>query len=166
MAKCDFCGTTVLFGGKRDGDFRFCNEKCQQEGALLTVAAQVPDDVLNRHTIEVHAGNCPKCSGRGPVDVHTIHKIWSAFLLTSWSSRPQISCRSCGIKSRLGGAFFSLLFGWWGFPWGVIMTQVQVIRNLVGMLDGSDPSRPSEQLSNVLRINLAAQMVEQAGTDY
>jgi len=46
------------------------------------------------------------------------------------------------------------------------MTPVQVIRNLAGMLGESDPSRPSEQLSNVLRINLAAQMVERDGIDY
>lgn len=28
MAKCGYCGTTILFGGKKDGDLRFCNDEC------------------------------------------------------------------------------------------------------------------------------------------
>jgi hypothetical protein len=28
----------------------------------------------------------------------------------------RVCCRSCAVKSQLGGALFSLAFGWWGFP--------------------------------------------------
>lgn len=27
MTSCAYCGTTILFGGKRINDLRFCNEK-------------------------------------------------------------------------------------------------------------------------------------------
>ncbi len=161
MTKCNYCGTRILFGGKHDGDLRFCNNECHQKGRLLAVANQIPTHIVQQHINEMRMGNCPKCHGRGPNDVHISYKVWSAFLLTSWSSKPQICCRSCGMKSQLSGALFSLLFGWWGFPWGIIMTPIQIIRNIIGILHEPDPVRPSAQLENLLRINLAAHLGEQ-----
>ena len=117
MAQCGYCGTTILFGGVRDGAYRFCNNKCHQNAYVLRVAQAVPADVLERQTEEVFRGNCPKCRGLGPVDIHKVHRVWSALLLTSWSSSQQVSCRSCATKSQLGGALFSLGLGWCGaFP--------------------------------------------------
>ena len=115
MARCDYCGSTILLGGARSGDLRFCNAKCQQNGQMLVASRQIPQDVVEKHLWEIHQGACPVCQGRGPIDVHTSHKVWSALLLTSWSSQPQVSCRSCGVKASFriscsrscsaGGAF-------------------------------------------------------------
>src|SRR5690349_12558087 len=102
MTKCDYCGTRILLGGVRDGALRFCNQKCHQNGILLSFTNQVPPEILQKHVQEVHEGSCPRCGGRGPVDVHTSYRVWSIILLTTWSSRPKISCRSCGIKTQLG----------------------------------------------------------------
>src|SRR5262249_42160585 len=77
-------------------------------------------------------------------------------VLTSWVSRPQISCRSCGMKSQAGGALFSLVLGWWGFPWGLVMTPVQVGRDIAGLAKGPDPMKPSPQLEKMVRMNMAA----------
>ena len=66
--------------------------------------------------------------------------------MTSWSSKPHICCRSCGNKTRMGAALFSLLFGWWGVPWGFIMTPVQVVKNVAGIMRGSDHPGPSDEL--------------------
>ena len=156
MGKCDYCGATILFGGVKDGNYRFCNDKCHQRGYVVTVAGQIPDEVVRKAALEIHSGFCPRCGGRGPVDVHMIHKIWSAFLMTSWSSTPQISCRSCGVKGILGGTAFSFFLGWWGVPWGFIMTPVQVSRNVYGLLKGNEHvSRPSEQLEKLVRMDIA-----------
>ena len=42
----------------------------------------------------------------------------------------------------------SLLFGWWGLPWGVILTPVTVLTNLTGgrptRITGADPSPTSD----------------------
>ncbi len=160
MAQCDYCGTTILFGGVRDGAFRFCNNKCHENAYVLRVAQHVPPDVLDREVEEVFRGNCPKCRGLGPVDVHKVHRVWSAFVLTSWRSSQQVSCRSCGVKSQLGGALFSLLLGWWGIPWGLILTPVQITRNIVGMCAGLDPSRPSDSLRKLVQVSLGAKMIQ------
>jgi DNA-directed RNA polymerase subunit RPC12/RpoP len=160
MAKCDYCGSTILFGGKRDANGRFCNQKCQGRGALLAISKQVPDATVREVVWKTHQGTCPKCGGAGPVDVHVTHKIWSAVFLTSWKSTPQISCRSCGVKSQWAGVGSSLFLGWWGFPWGLILTPVQIGRNLVGMSRSADASAPSPQLEKAVRMQIAAQAVQ------
>lgn len=155
MASCGYCGTTILFGGTRDGELRFCNAECQQKGIVVTVAQEVPDTLVAEQVWKVHQGLCPKCGGSGPVDVYTSHRVWSALIMTSWSSRPHVVCRRCGSKARLGDAAFSLALGWWGFPWGLVMTPVQVFRNVAGLLNTTDPSGPSPQLAHIVRLHIA-----------
>lgn len=161
MTRCDYCGTTILFGGKRDANGRFCNAKCQASGGLLALSRQLPEAAVQEQVWKVHQGLCPKCQGTGPVDVHVSYKVWSALFMTSWSSTPAISCRSCGVKSQLQGAAFSLVLGWWGIPWGLILTPVQIGRNLFGIMRPSDPSKPSAQFERILRMNIAANAMQQ-----
>ena len=156
MSKCDYCGTTIIFGGTRDGGLRYCSSRCQQSGMLSRVTLAVPDAELQRELWSVHQGPCPKCGGSGPIDVHVSHRVWSALVVTSWASRPQLSCRSCGIKSKLGDTAFSAVLGWWGLPWGLVMTPVQVGRNLFGLMRSSDSTRPSQQLEKLVRMQLVA----------
>ena len=156
MARCDYCGSRILFGGARDGDLRFCNARCQQTGTLLKISRQIPDDVIQKRLWEVHQGRCPVCQGNGPVDVHTSHQVWSALVVTTWKSQPRISCRRCGIKSQVQGLLISLVAGWWGFPWGLIFTPVQIVRNLGGLFNGPEPMKPSAQLEKLVRMNVAS----------
>lgn len=160
MAKCDSCGTTILFGGVRQGEWRFCNEQCRQQGFLLTLADQVPQDLIDEHARHTHEGECPKCQGPGPVDVHTSHRVWSALVVTSWNSRPEVCCQSCGTKAKLGGAFSSLFLGWWGFPWGILATPIQIARNLGGLASSPDPTTPSPKLRHLIKLHLAAQLAD------
>jgi hypothetical protein len=62
------------------------------------------------------------------------------------------------------GALFSLLAGWWGFPWGLILTPVQVIRNVVGMSRAYDPYNPSPQLEASVRLSLGARLLARQQT--
>jgi hypothetical protein len=70
-----------------------------------------------------------------------------------------VVCRPCGVKSQLGNAALSLLTGWWGIPWGLIMTPIQVTRNIVGMC--SNPPHPTAQLKRIISLNMAAQIATQ-----
>lgn len=155
MARCDYCNSYIIFGGKKQGGRTFCNDNCLKEGYLVIAADRLPQHAVDIAIDEVHQGECPKCNGAGPVDVHVAHTVWSALYLTSWKSTPHLCCRPCGRKQQLGGMFFSGLLGWWGFPWGLIMAPVQVVRNISGMFGGPDPEVPSEQLETLVRIDLA-----------
>jgi hypothetical protein len=103
----------------------------------------------------------PRCSGGGPVDVHTTHEVWSAVVLTSWKSIPALSCKSCGVKRQIGALAFSGFLGWWGFPFGLILTPIQVVRNLVGMLGGPRRDQPSQLLVDTVTRYLAAEFAAQ-----
>jgi hypothetical protein len=157
MAKCAFCGSTILMGGVQAGGLRFCNKKCHRNAAILSGAKQVPADLVDKKLQEIWNGVCPKCLGAGPVDVHRTHEVWSALVLTRWSTHQQISCRSCATKRQLSGSAFSLFAGWWGFPWGLVMTPVQITRNIMAMSSGPDKSRPSEDLRKLVLVELGAQ---------
>lgn len=162
MKKCGYCGSTVIIGGVNAGGERFCNNKCASGGAILRLAQQVPPEVVDRQVEEVFHSNCPQCGGVGPVDVYKVHRVWSALVLTRWTTTTRICCRSCATKSQSGGAVFSLIFGWWGFPWGLVLTPVQIIRNILGIWCRADSSRPSEDLRRVVLVELGRKHLPQA----
>jgi len=162
MAKCAFCSSTVLFGGVKEEGQRFCNEDCYRNGVTMAVSHELPADEVRNAVAQVHGGPCPRCEGSGPIDVTTTYKIWSLVLMSSWRSDPEICCRSCGRKSQAWGLFSSLLLGWWGFPWGLIMTPVQVFRNAAGLFRDYDPYTPSEELESSVRLIIAADLIADA----
>jgi hypothetical protein len=157
MARCGYCDSTILFGGVRGAGARYCNERCRDAGGVLAASLKVPDDVVRQQAWAVHRGPCPKCRGRGPVDVHVSYWVWSAVILTRWGSTPVVCCRSCARKSQLANIGFSLLFGWWGFPWGLCLTPVQILRNVVGLVGGPDDGQPSPHLAKLVRAGIARQ---------
>lgn len=161
MAACSACNTTILFGGVTDGPDRYCNAECHGRGYLVSVARQIPADFLREQTDSVYRGMCPKCSGPGPVEVHKSYQVWSALLLTSWRTNSHISCRSCGVKAQAGDLLFSLLVGWWGFPWGFVITPVQIARNLNALLRSRPSEAPSAELQQIVGITLAANALEE-----
>jgi len=158
MATCPYCNSMIVFGGVRDGDLRFCNQKCHQAGALIRLARTVSADDVRKRVDAVHQGACPKCQRVGSVDVHTSHSVWSALIMTTWKSTPQVSCLSCGKKAKLKATLSSLFLGWWGFPWGLVWTPVQIGRNLWGLTQSPSSFAPSEQLERIVRLSMAAEL--------
>jgi len=162
MARCAACNSTILFGGKRDANGRFCNQTCQARGELLAAAKDIPDAIVREQVWQIHQGTCPKCGGAGPVDVHVTHRVWSAVFLTSWKSTPEISCCSCGRKGQWVGVASSALLGWWGFPWGVVFTPIQIAKNLAAIARPADASTPSPQLEKMVRMKMAGNVVSRS----
>lgn len=162
MAQCAQCGETILFGGVSENDQRFCDDNCREQSQLMNAGMQVSEEEIAEIVWSVHGGPCPRCGGPGPVDVYTSHLVISVILVTSSRSRPQISCRSCGIKAKLGGALLSGVLGWWGIPWGVLFTPLYIIRNLVGIFFSPDPTQPSTKLERLVILSIGKQIQEGA----
>jgi len=156
MAKCAKCGATILFGGERDGDRRYCRAECLQNRLIADASKHLPEDVLERQVEAVHQGPCPNCGGPGPVDVHTSHRVLSFLVATSWSSRPQLCCRRCGVKAKLADAAYCAALGWWGVPWGLLATPIQIGRNFIGMATRPDPNAPSADLRRHVKLMIGA----------
>jgi len=159
MHKCDQCGATILFGGMRQSSYRFCKQQCRDKAVFLIAATELPETFIAEKTRELHDGVCPRCHGRGPIDVHTSHSVWSAIVMTSWRSTRDVCCQSCGTTAKLRALAASALFGWWGFPWGLLITPVQILRNIYGLFVAPDPAVPSASLSDVVRRQLAEQLI-------
>jgi hypothetical protein len=72
-------------------------------------------------------------------------------------------CGFCGTSILFGGQqagelrFVCLLVGWWGFPWGLIITPVQIGRNLAGMMRSPEDKTPPPALERIVRTTLVAQ---------
>lgn len=159
--RCAYCATPILFGGKKQGNLRFCNDECKQQGIRVAVSHQVDDRIVKDRVLEIFNGACPGCRGPGPIDVHTSYRVWSAIVMTSWSNRPVISCAGCGKRANIRAAASSVLLGWWGFPWGIIMTPVQVSRNIVRLMRLA-PDTPSSQLELLVRLHVAEEVLADA----
>lgn len=157
MAKCEQCSTSIIFGGVYEDGDRFCNQRCARNYQVVKKSLGLPAEFVRQQVSEVHQGACPKCLGQGPVDVHYAYQVWSALVLTSWENKPLVSCRKCARNKQIGASFFSLFLGWWGFPWGIIMTPVQIGRNITAMAGGPNPNQPSKNLEKLVRMNLATQ---------
>ncbi len=158
MPKCSYCNSLIIIGGVRDGNLRFCDETCQHEGALLTVAQLLPDVYVKKQVTAIHEGPCPKCQSSGPTDVHTSHTVWSALVVTTWKSLPQVSCVSCGNKAKIKATLSSVILGWWGIPWGLIFTPIQITKNLWGLVRSQPSFTPSAQLEKFVRLEMAAEL--------
>lgn len=160
MANCDHCGCGIPFGGTRDGEFRYCNFQCHESSNLYQVGSKLPDELVKRHLTELHQGRCPKCNGPGPVDIHKSYIIWSVIVMTFIRSRTEVCCQRCGFKSKFRRLLFSGIAGWWCFPFGWILTPVQIYRNLASMITPPEMTRPSSELRMFVVRNLAIQEIE------
>ncbi len=76
---------------------------------------------------------CCKCGGNDRVAMRRYYYA-ASFVVVSYLHpiAPQLICHGCRIKSGLGYAVVSLVFGWLGFPWGPIFTMRAVYRNCCG----------------------------------
>jgi hypothetical protein len=160
MASCATCNTTILFGGVRDGARRYCNQSCYQKDEFVRFAAKIPAATVLQTADQVYRGRCPSCQGTGPVEYHVSHRVWSLLVVTQWVDRPTVCCRRCANRRKLADALFCAVAGWWGFPWGLVLTPVRIVKNLAG-LRWSDAvmSRPSNELLGHVRMTLAANAI-------
>jgi hypothetical protein len=158
MAQCSACNTTILFGGVRAGADRYCNANCHARGALLR-SSTLPAEAVRAEVDAVFHGRCPKCGGAGPVDVHQSFRVVSMVIMTQWKTTPLICCRGCGRKAQAGDLVLSLVAGWWGLPWGLLMTPIQIGRNIAAMVR-AEPQQPSPDLERAVRIVLATRAAQ------
>ena len=159
---CPTCGVSVLFGGVKDGSKRYCSKKCYAADEVNRRAEQIPADAVIAQANKIRDGRCPACQGTGPVDVHKSYFIYSVLVYTSYRTNEHIVCRSCARKRQLTDMLSSALLGWWGIPFGIILTPVQIIKNAIALFSNPGQSGPTELLAQRTRQLLAAQHMETA----
>jgi hypothetical protein len=157
MATCDYCGQTYRGWAIKDGQYRFCNTQCRKQGQVLKLLDNVALKDLDDYIARAHAGPCPTCYRPNPVDAHPSYWVYSLIVYTRWSKSFEIQCHACARKRQLKDPVFCLACGWWGIPFGFIITPVQLIANLLAMLPKNVPSERFRQMS---KLHLALQLAQ------
>jgi predicted house-cleaning noncanonical NTP pyrophosphatase (MazG superfamily) len=158
--ECDFCGNSARFSKVIDAGQRFCSTTCLQNARLLEISEDIPDEEIEKYAYNLKNGECPKCHKiLSKVEVRKFYNVWSAVIFTRWTKQTHVCCKSCGREKNVWSIIFCLLFGWWGIPWGLFATPIQIISNAVEIFNSrnDDPS-PSDELLQVARIKLASNL--------
>lgn len=133
-------------------------EVALQSDLWLAVSQQIPADIVRERVRSVFNGACPKCAGPGPIALHSSHRVVSALFVTSWKTQTALACKTCGNKARIRDGLVSLGLGWWGLV-GLVMTPVQIVRNIRSFWFESDANQPSQALENLVRREMAEDLV-------
>jgi hypothetical protein len=156
MATCASCGNSILWGGVNQSGRRYCGPKCCSQDELGRLASSIPEQAVKIEAKKIRNGLCPVCSRRGEeIELRKSYKAISYLIMTSWGAYPIISCSSCHRKKVFGHFLLTFFFGWWGLPWGLIITPVQLIRNICAFATDTKTSEPSKELCSAVRIMMA-----------
>lgn len=116
----------------------------------------ISDEVVLEQAMSIRRGACPQCRKSGSVvDMRTEHWVWSAIFFTKYGRRTALSCRECGHRRNLQALGKCVLLGWWGFPFGLLITPYKIVANLGEMLR-KERDEPSDALRDSVRARLAS----------
>ncbi|MGU3781259.1 hypothetical protein [Burkholderia metallica] len=162
MAECSHCGRTFLTGGRSIDGRRYCRAACVRAHPVVVEAERVSDEQVWEVVHDWRYGPCPICRRDDrPVDVHTSHRIVSLLFVTRWATRHHVCCRRCGRRQQTVALLASAAFGWWALPWGLVLTPIQLARNVLG-LAARDPQVATRQFEQLVRRKLAARRLRRA----
>ena len=157
MANCGNCGKHFFISGADGEDgTKFCDERCQMEHQLQPYIDRISVADLDQEVQRLQDSKCPECNGPGPLEVWHSHSIWSALVLTRWVNQSHFCCKSCARTHQWQGLAISTLLGWWGFPWGVIMTPVQIVRGLNAVFTGFPEGDATPEFIRQAQLTLGA----------
>lgn len=162
MKKCSSCGAKLLFGGMKADGLNFCHKQCHANWSWVPYVASVPKELAREQAVAIHRGACPRCKGLGPVDIHQSYRVTSLIVVTEWITREHICCQLCARKSQIRDVVFCVLFGWWGFPWGLVRTPEYVYKNIRETFRDMDLHEPSQALIDRATMLLAQELGKQA----
>lgn len=149
MARCGNCGTIVLFGGHSWNEIPFCREECRQAAITASYAEDIPNDIVMLQAMTLRDGDCPICGHPGPNDFHSAWSVISLVIFTFHSKKQIFGCNWCGFFHKLRYTVSTGLLGWWGFPWGFLITPLLEIANLLAFARGVPADGPSEELKEM-----------------
>lgn len=159
---CPTCGNSILFGGIKDGKKKYCSKRCYEADEINRVATTIPENDVEALAQNIHKGHCPKCNGTGPIDIHKSYSVYSILIYTKWQTNEHLLCKKCASKQQATDLVGSLLLGWWGIPFGLIVTPIIILMNTVAMFQDPGIKGPTKALNHRSRSILANREMEKA----
>lgn len=143
---CPTCGLSVLFGGVKDGTRKYCSKTCYEADEIGRIAQALPLKDVEETARKIHSGVCPKCQGPGPIDVHISYSVYSFLIETVHKTHRHVLCKRCAVKQQAVDFIGSLFLGWWGFPFGLIVTPIVLLLNIIMMFRSPGRNGPTKKL--------------------
>lgn len=165
MTNCAQCDGSILWGGVQAYGHTFCGKVCAERGRAR-FDIPVPQDDVIALAAAIRDTACPTCSRNRPVDLRVAPYAVSLLVVTMWGRRATLACRSCGLRQQLLWLVVTFLMGWWGIPIGVIVTPVQLVRGITGIVRDPAESGPSPLLLQHCRVQLAEQIRQQNASNH
>jgi hypothetical protein len=161
MSKCATCGKSIIAGGIRDHGFRFCSKPChQRKASYIAKMRAIPDAVVKIEVEKIRHMRCARCKKNSGVEMHKSAFVWSMIFMTRFGEHKHVCCKTCALKSQAMDTVRTALFGWWGIPFGLIMTPISIVSNVSQMIITARRTQPSSALSEFARERLARQAAE------
>lgn len=158
MARCIRCRQFILAGGVREGADRFCNQHCYQRSLLERAHQLISDEELDERLLDVHGGRCSLCQGPGPVDFHATYMRWSILVVSYGTGEYLLACRRCARARQRRDLLTTSLVGWWSLH-GLLLTPIDIIRQLRAMSDAPPPEIPSQLLEEHVRMVMCQERI-------
>src|SRR5258706_4353758 len=158
MAICDFCGASHRGEHASVGTLRFCTQSCADRGRILQTLDLFPSSAINSYVENTRSGRCAECGAQAPSNIHKSYRVYSVLIYTSWKTLIHYCCQRCGRGHQGSSIVFSGLFGWWGFPFGILLTPWLIFKNIVEMTHRDDTA--SDDLRRIRKIELASRLQE------
>jgi hypothetical protein len=150
----------MFWGGVKQAGRAYCSDNCAQGDNLHQIIQQIPPHVIDRAAADFQKGACPECQGPGPIEFFESHNVYSFFVMSRWTSTPHVCCKSCANQKAGSAIAVTLVTGWWGIPWGLVMTPVQIARNIGTLAKQIEVGTPSPMLRDTVARLMAVQALE------
>ncbi len=157
---CPTCSKTILFGGIKEGDKKYCSKICHEKGEITRIAEAFSDQTVEAFSTEIFNGTCPECDSPGPIDVHKSYFVYSFLISTNYRTNENVLCKKCATKKQWSDLIRSFFFGWWGLPFGLIITPIMIVANIIAMFQNPHLKGPTKILNARSRLIMAAQQME------
>jgi hypothetical protein len=102
---------------------------------------------------------CPICGKDGhKLNATITNQVFSFIIITNRTKKLVIACPDCLDKANNNAILTTSLFGWWGFPWGIIRSIQAIIDNMVSKrnnrLDQANEQLKKFTLSNIGQVEI------------
>ncbi|HLA64485.1 MAG TPA: hypothetical protein VK610_08645 [Rhodothermales bacterium] len=73
---------------------------------------------------------CPHCGGRlRPLNAGRVAQAMSLLLFTHYQERIEVACPDCLARKARHSLWFTVVLGWWGFPFGPIRSVQALVHD-------------------------------------
>ncbi len=158
---CANCGCSILFGGIKVGIRKYCSKICSEKDEVGRASDSISEDEIQQFAEELRFCPCPKCDKNEPVEIHKSYSVYSIIIYTSWKEHDNLVCKSCARKQQSIHLMSSALLGWWGLPFGIIVTPIIIIMNGVALLTNPENNSPTKALKKRAKLILAYYLVNE-----